>query len=167
MDGALSIQSTATVISAVFPAKSVNTNVCSPFSVNVYVSAPTDDAPRIASICPIVISSPSFTTSFRARWVIDQNRNSTVNPEHNADMQLIISACVSFDGAKMANSREIIMNNGAPGGCPTCKPTEVVINSPQSHRLAVGSAVRIYVRLAMRKTTQPAKRFTNLKSNFG
>lgn len=43
----------------------------------------------------------------------------------------------------MANSREIIMNRGAPGGCPTCSPTEVVINSPQSHRLAVGSTVRM------------------------
>lgn len=67
----------------------------------------------------------------------------------------------------MANSREIIINKGAPGGCPTCNPTDVVMNSPQSHRLAVGSAVRIYVRLAITNATHPVTRLMSLKLRFG
>ena len=59
------------------------------------------------------------------------------------------------------------MNNGAPGGCPTCSPTEVVINSPQSQRLAVGSAVSMYVSVAIRNTTQPVTRLIILKLHVG
>ncbi len=37
--------------------------------------------------------------------------------------------------------RPIIIKNGAPGGCPTSSLKEVVINSPQSQKLTVGSMV--------------------------
>jgi hypothetical protein len=47
------------------------------------------------------------------------------------------------------------MKSGAPGGCPTSSLKAVVMNSPQSQKLAVGSMVSRYVMEAIAHTTQP------------
>ena len=56
------------------PSTAENQNV----SVNVKVNEPIREAPSMANICPKVISSPSFTTNLRARWVMDQKKNRIV-----------------------------------------------------------------------------------------
>ena len=71
-----------------------------------------------------------------------QKRNRMVKLLASADIALIIFAAVSGPEAKMEKNRAIIMKSGAPGGCITSSLYAVAINSPQSHKLAVGSMVR-------------------------
>ena len=95
----------------------------------------------IAVICGRVSASSLLWYERRARCVIDQKRNRIVAALASADIELIIMATCAGLGAKIANRREIIMNRGAPGGCPTSSLYEVAMNSLQSQRLAVGSIV--------------------------
>lgn len=95
----------------------------------------------IAVICAGESSSSFLRYDLTARCVIDQNRNRIVAALASADMELIIMPTCAGSGEKMANSLEIIMNRGAPGGCITSSLSEVAINSLQSQRLAVGSIV--------------------------
>ena len=67
----------------------------------------------------------------------------------SADVVLEIPRDFEKDWVKGEAPRLLVAANavngtkGSLGGCPTCSPTEVVINSPQSQRLAVGSTVRM------------------------
>jgi hypothetical protein len=70
-----------------------------------------------------------------------QNKNRIVKALANADMTLTITGILAVEGASMVKMRPRIMNNGAPGGWPTSSLKAVVINSPQSQKLAVGSIV--------------------------
>jgi hypothetical protein len=79
-------------------------------------------------------------TNRRVRWVILQNRNKIVNALHNAENTFIMNAAFSAD-ENIVNKCPIIMNKGAPGGCPTSSLYADSINSLQSQRLAVGSTV--------------------------
>jgi hypothetical protein len=47
------------------------------------------------------------------------------------------------------------MNRGAPGGCPTCNLNALEINSPQSHKLTVGSMVSRYTAADIINTIHP------------
>ena len=80
----------------------------------------------------------------RARCVIVQKRKRTVKALASADMAFTIAA--TFDSllpAKRVKNLAIIMKTGFPGGCPISSLYDEAMNSPQSHRLAVGSMVMI------------------------
>jgi hypothetical protein len=47
------------------------------------------------------------------------------------------------------------MNKGAPGGWPTCNLKALEINSPQSHKLTVGSIVNRYTTAEIINTIHP------------
>ena len=70
-----------------------------------------------------------------------QNKNKMVKALAKADMELIITAALAGLPPNKEKKRPMIIKNGAPGGCPTSSLNEVVINSPQSQKLAVGSMV--------------------------
>jgi hypothetical protein len=72
-----------------------------------------------------------------------QKRNITVKALARADMILILSATLLTSEAKREKKRPRIINMGAPGGWPTSSLNAVAINSPQSHKLSVGSTVKI------------------------
>ncbi len=93
----------------------------------------------MAIICPVVRLLLSVT-SLRARCVMVQNRNRMVKALASADMMFTITAAPEGP-LKSVKIRPTIINSGAPGGCPTSNLYEVVINSPQSQKLAVGSMV--------------------------
>jgi len=84
-----------------------------------------------------------FPVSLSASMVTVQKRNMMVKPEAIADIVLIIIATFPAEGAAMANRRPSNWKRGAPGGWPTCSLAAVEMYSPQSQRLAVGSAVEI------------------------
>ena len=69
-----------------------------------------------------------------------QKRNMIVAPLASADIALTIRAACCGP-ANIVKKRDIIMNSGAPGGCPTSSLYEVAMNSLQSQKLAVGSMV--------------------------
>jgi hypothetical protein len=70
-----------------------------------------------------------------------QNRKRMVKALAKADMTFTMTGICETDGAIIVKIRPRIMNKGAPGGCPTSSLNAVVINSPQSQKLAVGSMV--------------------------
>jgi hypothetical protein len=72
--------------------------------------------------------------------VNDQNIKSIVKELDRAESAFIQTATFSGD-AKSENNFPKIINNGAPGGCPTSSLYAAVIYSPQSHKLAVDSIV--------------------------
>ena len=69
-----------------------------------------------------------------------QNKNMMVKALANADIELT-SLAASVGPPKRVKNRPIIIKSGAPGGCPTSNLNDVVINSPQSQKLTVGSMV--------------------------
>jgi hypothetical protein len=78
-------------------------------------------------------------------------------------MELIMMAALDGPAPNKENNLPMIMKNGAPGGWPTSNLNEVVINSPQSQKLAVGSMVNRYVTAAIRKVIHPTILFSCLK----
>ena len=65
-----------------------------------------------------------------------------VMPPDSADRALLRRAI--FVGSEVAKSvRQCASReySGAPGGWPICRPADVVMNSPQSQKLTVGSIV--------------------------
>ena len=71
----------------------------------------------------------------------DQKRNKTVNALEKTDIKLIVNAIWEASGAKMEKKAPSNWYNGAPGGWPTSKLLAVVMYSPASQKLAVGSTV--------------------------
>ena len=63
-------------------------------------------------------------------------------------------------GTNIENSRPTSMKNGAPGGCDTCNPCAIAMNSPESQKLTVGETVREYSTSANRATNPAAIRCT-------
>ncbi|MCY1551993.1 hypothetical protein D9M68_883620 [compost metagenome] len=59
--------------------------------------------------------------------------------------------------------RPISRKNGAPAGWGTCSLKAQAINSPQSQKLAVGSAVSVKVTRETSNTNQPPRLFSLLK----
>jgi len=55
----------------------------------------------------------------RPRWVTVQNMNRMQKALASEFMALTISGTYSVEGASIVARRAIIMNSGAPGGCPT------------------------------------------------
>jgi hypothetical protein len=86
-------------------------------------------------------------------------RNSIVKALNKAENAFTMNATLSGLGASMVNRRAISKNSGAPGGCPVSSLYDAAINSPQSQKLAVGSAVSRYVPNATRKQNQPTMLF--------
>jgi hypothetical protein len=87
-----------------------------------------------------------------------------VNALAKPDIALtIMAALVTSPPAKKVKNRDMIINIGAPGGCPTCSLYAEAINSPQSQKLVVGSMVKRYTIAAIRKITHPLIRLTILK----
>ena len=85
-----------------------------------------------------------------------QNRNNIVKALASADRELIIiAAFVTSLPANNVKNLEISIKRGAPGGWPTCSLYALAINSPQSHRLVVGSIVDRYTNAAIRKVIHP------------
>ena len=130
-------------------------------SEKAYVKAPTKPLPITAINCPLV-SSSLFGNIFFARCVIDQKRNTIVKALAKPDMAFTIIATFVTSPAKRENILARIINNGAPGGCPTSSLNAVAINSPQSQKLVVGSMVNKYTVAAIKNTIQPVTRFTIL-----
>ena len=85
--------------------------------------------------------SSFFATIFFAMWVMVQKRNIMVNALASADSALIVFATLVTSPANWVKKFPRIMKNGLPGGCPTSSLNAVVIYSPQSQKLAVGSIV--------------------------
>ncbi len=101
---------------------------------------PTSPAPITAIVCGIDSSFSLLRIARRARCVMLQKRNMIVAPLASADIALTIRAACCGP-ANIVKKRDIIMNSGAPGGCPTSSLYEVAMNSLQSQKLAVGSMV--------------------------
>ena len=76
------------------------------------------------------------------RCTMVQYKNSIVAALDKADNELTITAALLGSDAKSVKKRPSIIKVGAPGGCPTSSLNELVMNSPQSHQLAVGSMVK-------------------------
>jgi hypothetical protein len=70
-----------------------------------------------------------------------QNRKRMVKALTSADMEFTITAAFFGFPPRMVKNFPTIIKNGAPGGWPTSSLYDVVINSPQSQKLAVGSMV--------------------------
>src|SRR5665811_693842 len=83
-----------------------------------------------------------------------QNKNIMVNALASPDKAFINFAALSGPPNRVKN-RPSIIKIGAPGGCPTSNLNEVVINSPQSQKLTVGSMVIKKTTAAIKKLTQP------------
>ena len=66
--------------------------------------------------------------------------NRIVNPLASADMEFISTAAFSAPPNSVKNLPKS-MKIGAPGGCPISSLNDVVMNSPQSQKLVVGSMV--------------------------
>jgi len=67
----------------------------------------------------------------------------------------IMATLSTWSPAKSEKKRATIIKNGAPGGWPTCSLKALEMNSPQSHKLTVGSRVRRYTAAEIRKTIHP------------
>jgi hypothetical protein len=74
--------------------------------------------------------------------VIVQKRKRIVKADMNAENILTILATSWTSEANRVKNLAINIKNGAPGGCPISNLYAVLINSPQSQKLAVGSIVR-------------------------
>ncbi len=70
-----------------------------------------------------------------------QKRNKIVNALAKADIELTIFAAFSAPPPNKMKNRPSNIKNGAPGGWPTSNLKDVVMNSPQSQKLTVGSIV--------------------------
>ena len=79
------------------------------------------------------------------------------------DIKFMVRAIFVASNAKIEKNAPKIWYNGAPGGCPTSKLLEVVIYSPASQKLAVGSTVNQYVKSAIVNTNHPKTLFHFLK----
>src|SRR5512133_2385446 len=120
------------------PSTAENQNV----SEKAYARAPVSPAPSTAITLPVVKSASDFIMILRARCVTVQNRNMIVRALASPDMAFtIIATFETSPPAKFAKKRARIMKRGAPGGWPTSSLKEEAMNSPQSHRLVVGSIV--------------------------
>ena len=80
-----------------------------------YAKAPTAPAAIIAKMLLLLSVPPFFKISFRAKWVIDQNKKSIVNPLAKALMVFTPTAalCASNGSVKIL---PINTKSGAPGG---------------------------------------------------
>ena len=87
------------------------------------------------------LNSSLLAINFFARWVMVQNRKRMVNALARADNMLTHMAAFEGLPAKIVKNRPSNIKKGAPGGWPTSNLYDVVINSPQSQKLAVGSMV--------------------------
>jgi hypothetical protein len=94
---------------------------------------------------------------------MDQNIKSIVKALANTDIRLIVSAMLLVLIAKMEKKAPSSWYNGAPGGWPTSRLEAVVIYSPASQKLAVGSTVSQYVSREMKNTDHPKILFHLLK----
>ena len=101
----------------------------------------------------------------RAKWVMVQNKNKIVKALASALIILTAFAAVNGLSPKSTiNTRPIITNKGAPGGCGICTLKQLLTNSPQSHKLPPASAVKMYTVAAIKNTTQPIKLLILVKS---
>ena len=82
-----------------------------------------------------------FEVIFTSNNVSDQNINKIVKALANTDIKLMVSAILVGSIAKIEKNAPNNWYKGAPGGCPTSKLLEVVMYSPASQKLAVGSTV--------------------------
>ena len=129
-------------------------------SEKVYAKPPIKPLPKIAIVSPN--EGSSFLVINRlVKWVIDQKRNSIVKALARAERIFIITAALCGP-AKRVKNLPIIIKRGAPGGCPTSSLNAVVMNSPQSQKLAVGSIVKRYVMAATKNVNQPTTMFSFL-----
>ena len=87
------------------------------------------------------VMSPSGLTIFFANALTDQNKNKIVKALHSADMIFIMKAILAVSVAKRLKNLPISWKNGAPGGWPTSNLYAVLMYSPQSQKLTVGSIV--------------------------
>ena len=79
--------------------------------------------------------------SCRSSKLNDQNKNNMVNALAKTDIKLMVSATLAWPMAKMEKKAPRIWYSGAPGGWPTSKLLAVVMYSPASQKLTVGSTV--------------------------
>ena len=91
-----------------------------------------------------------------------QNKNKMVNELLSTDSPFAANAAFSGLIGIMRN-RANNMKNGAPGGCPTSSLYAEAMNSPQSQKLAVGSTVRKYTKVAAAQTAHPVTLFKRSK----
>ena len=90
----------------------------------------------------ILSSSPSFTTSFFTRWVMDQNSNRMVSALKMADIALThLATAITLPPANLLAKLAARIKIGLPGGWPISVLKPWAINSGQSQKLAVGSMV--------------------------
>ena len=111
-------------------------------SEKVNANSPTKPVPIMEIISEVEILSSDETIIFFARWVIVQKRNNMVKALAKADKAFAIKATLdtSLPASKVNNLVRII-KIAQPGGCPISSLNPVAMNSPQSHKLAVGSRV--------------------------
>jgi len=97
--------------------------------------APTKAPPRIIIFDDSGLSPVFFCSGiiFFNKWEIVQKRNIMVKALAKAEAELIIIATFSVSPVIREKTRPMIINKGAPGGCPTWSLNELAINSPQSH----------------------------------
>ena len=123
-------------------------------SVKVKASAPTAELPIMVQ--PLVVSMFSWSSrSSLNKRVKDQNKKSMVKALAKTDIKLMVKATFSASKAKIEKNAPRIWYSGAPGGWPTSRLLAVVIYSPASQKLTVGSTVSQYVVSATTKTLQP------------
>ena len=91
-----------------------------------------------------------------------QNKNKMVNELLSTDNPFAANAAFSGLMGIMRNLANN-MKNGAPGGCPTSSLYAEAMNSPQSQKLAVGSTVRKYTKVAAAQTAHPVTLFKRSK----
>lgn len=137
----------------------------------MYASEPTRPAPNMISFSRVSSDSGStenpveslYESNRKARCVIVQYKNIIVRALAIPEKALTIMATFStLSPAKKEKNLAIIMNNGAPGGCPICNLYELAMNSPQSQRLTVGSRVERYTAADNKNTVQPSILFASL-----
>lgn len=90
-----------------------------------------------------------------------QNKNNMVKALTNA-VKIFINTAADCGLPKSVKNLPKSIKNGAPGGCPTSSLYDMVINSPQSQKLAVGSMVIKYTANAMAKVIHPTIIFSFL-----
>ena len=88
-------------------------------SLNVYASAPTTPAPiTLINWLVVKVSEVLRPIILRAKWVMVQNKNKMVKALASALIMLTAFAAVNgLSPNNTINTRPIITNNGAPGGC--------------------------------------------------
>src|SRR5690606_31467511 len=106
-----------------------------------------------------------FETSLVSKIDNDQKRKSTVKALEKTDIKLMVNAICEASGAKIEKNAPSNWYNGAPGGWPTSRLLAVVIYSPASQKLAVGSTVSQKVVREMANTSQPVILFHFVKLN--